>query len=286
MWAELVKQEGRWSPNTGLGAQQWRRALKEDPNLIVAYKNVGKSYSAQRKFKAQWTEGKYDEAKTLKTKNDTLQRSDTIGGKYKTFDKLVVDLGNTQAALEGARRYLLSCVQLTRSGKSQVPGQPGKTWLKVEPMSQMPMIWHIEEAGETVNMTTQSITTTYPPSSSTTPPTPQAAPVGATEQAPAAAIAKGEGKRSAKGQAKGQAPAKTATLGTPAVPKGAKGGEANPDGKDPPKPDDDVKDFKLCLCLNLNYVYTYICLCINYVVVLCSFFVICYMLLALFVIKV
>ena len=121
---------------------------------------------------------KLEEVTVEKTKQRLEeQKNETkIEGEYKTFGKIVQDLGGDQMALVGTRNYLDSCLALHRAGKL-VPGH-NKPWIHQNPMSQLVELWHVKESASSSMGTTWQAQTLYKegnkPQQTVSPPTPAA----------------------------------------------------------------------------------------------------------------
>eukprot|EP00974_Lingulodinium_polyedra_P110015 10642117-Lingulodinium_polyedra.AAC.1 len=64
---------------------KWANAKKTSPALAKAYSAVGRSYAAQRNFRAEWVAKTYTNMKETRTKKQSFGQSDSTQGQYEPF---------------------------------------------------------------------------------------------------------------------------------------------------------------------------------------------------------
>ena len=96
--------------------KMWTAEKKRVKGLSDEYENVGKSYDAQRKFRQAWVAKKYECLRAERIKRDTVEQSDYVGGKYRSFQQVVKDEGDGTAGLKAAAKYFMNAYKVHQTG--------------------------------------------------------------------------------------------------------------------------------------------------------------------------
>ena len=81
---EAMKLDGKFDMRGSVGIK-WAAEKKSNPALAAAYSAIGRSYQAQRKFRAEWAARTYSGMKESRIKKDSLMQSDLTMGQYEPF---------------------------------------------------------------------------------------------------------------------------------------------------------------------------------------------------------
>ena len=87
----------------------------------------------------------------------TSLKVNELKGTYVTFGTLVQKLGGDKAAIVGAQTYLVNALKLAQK-QNYVPGFEGKQWVRVNQMTGMAEMWHVDETAS--NAFTEALTST------------------------------------------------------------------------------------------------------------------------------
>ena len=102
----------------GLVGQWWARAKTAGKNLQEAYQAVGKSYAAQRAFRAQWVSAqlKVEQQKRMRTQSmDTCASTDA---RYFAAGRIYVEEGSDDPALEATCNYIQEAIRRAQAGET------------------------------------------------------------------------------------------------------------------------------------------------------------------------
>ena len=118
----------------GVVGKYWQEAKKADPDLLKRYEAVGRGYSEQRRFRAEWAREQYEHIVKEKSFSKRSVVMDTTGGQYEPFDIIVDREGGParSSSIRAATHYVLRCMQMHRHGQAAAPGTP---WLKFNGMT-------------------------------------------------------------------------------------------------------------------------------------------------------
>eukprot|EP00969_Alexandrium_andersonii_P310673 13728236-Alexandrium_andersonii.AAC.1 len=94
----------------GVVGHHWSKAKESDATLGAAYKECGRSYSAQRQFRADWCAKKYGEIKEKRLKRTSFKRIDSQKGVYEPFNRMVQLEGDGAEGLRAATIYMKKCL--------------------------------------------------------------------------------------------------------------------------------------------------------------------------------
>ena len=187
------------------------KALKSDPEMQKQKQAIGKSYEAQRKFRLDFANNKYQEAKKSRTKVKREWTKDEDDAEYCTFSRIVSREGWDKAA------WKTSCVWVGNAMKKWSAGKThkGRAWVKYDSMRNMAVFLHIREKVSAGFSTTTSLIQESSTASSET------------AQPSSALPALGDGRAASASEA-GSAPGTPAPLTAVSVASGQK----QPQGKD------------------------------------------------------
>ena len=83
----------------------------------------------------------------MKAKITSQATREKLKGKYKTIGQIAKDLGGGPEGLKGSQKYFHNALKLFKKNPV-VPGT-NKVWIRVNHMTEMVDLWHVEEEGET-----------------------------------------------------------------------------------------------------------------------------------------
>ena len=114
---ESASIEGKFDMRQRVG-QLWARELKLDESLKTKYKECGKNYEAQRKFRTQWSLQKYQLVREERVKIVKQKSSDDTWGSYEPTAIIHEREGKDSAGARATLNYVKKCLQLHEKGYS------------------------------------------------------------------------------------------------------------------------------------------------------------------------
>ena len=187
-----VEMDGRWVRGNKIGTW-WATALKDDVELQIAFKNVGKSYPDQRAFKAKWAVMRFEEKKETKKRIERSETTDILDAAYTCGTKIWIDEGGDAQGLVAAKNYIDSCVEKMKNGETL----QGRPWIRFNKMTKRFDFLYAKQGFQARQTDAWEMSTEYgtaAPSQATTPTSEGTLPKG-----------KGESKANPKGKEKPKA---------------------------------------------------------------------------------
>lgn len=131
--SEAVKVEGNFDMKGTIG-KLWQQSKSTNPSLAQAYAEVGRSYAAQRSFRAEWARKEFAKVIAEKTYSETSRVTEVSSGTYEPFDCIVDREGgpSRRSSMRAATYYVVACLQMH---KQRILAMPGTPWVKWNAMT-------------------------------------------------------------------------------------------------------------------------------------------------------
>lgn len=128
---EAMKLNGRFNWKKGFG-KLWSQLMVTDSALQQEYAAVGKSYQAQREFRARWLQNQYDEWWVKRKSTERTRQGRNVRGRPLSFKKIWEEEGEDEEGLQGALSYVRNCLAKHKQGEVAMDGEP---WVQKDTMA-------------------------------------------------------------------------------------------------------------------------------------------------------
>ena len=111
----------------GAFGQFWARELAKSPELKSAYADVGKSYSAQRSFRANWAAKEFEACSAQRIREESVETRAGLKARHMSAGRIFVEEGGDYSSMTAASNYVKTCIDRHNAGETG-PGNRG--WIR------------------------------------------------------------------------------------------------------------------------------------------------------------